>query len=78
MTANPYLKLFLACGYTDLATPHFAMMNTVDHLMLDRTLRPNISAKFYEGGHMMYIYEPSLQKLRSDLLQFYQSNQPTK
>lgn len=64
--------------FNDLATPHFAMMNTVDHLMLDRTLRPNISAKFYEGGHMMYIYEPSLQKLRSDLLQFYQGNQPAK
>lgn len=78
MTSNPYLKLFLACGYTDLATPHFAMMNTVDHLMLDRSLRPNISAKFYEGGHMMYIYEPSLQKLRRDLLEFYQGNQPIK
>lgn len=72
MTANPYLRLFLACGYNDLATPHYAMMNTVDHLMLDESLKPNIVPKFYEGGHMMYIYEPSLKKLRADLLEFYQ------
>jgi carboxypeptidase C (cathepsin A) len=73
MTANPYLKLFLACGYYDLATPHFAMMNTTNHLLLDPTLKSNFQYGFYEGGHMMYIYEPSMQKLRADLLKFYEN-----
>jgi len=74
MTANPYLKVFLACGYNDLATPHFAMMNTVNHLMLDESLQSNLVPKFYEGGHMMYIYEPSLKKLRKDLVEFYEQS----
>jgi carboxypeptidase C (cathepsin A) len=71
MTANPYLKVFLACGYYDLATPHFAMMNTTNHLMLEPSLKNNLTYGFYEGGHMMYIFQPSLTKLRSDLVQFY-------
>lgn len=73
MTANPYLKVFLACGYYDLATPHFAMMNTTNHLMLEPSLKNNLTYGFYEGGHMMYIFQPSLTKLRSDLVQFYAS-----
>ena len=73
MTANPYLKVFLACGYYDLATPHFAMMNTTDHLLLEPTLKNNLEYRFYEGGHMMYIYQPSMVKLREDLLKFYET-----
>ena len=72
MTANPYLKVFLACGYYDLATPHFAMMNTTDHLLLEPALKNNIDYRFYEGGHMMYIYQPSMIKLREDLVKFYE------
>jgi carboxypeptidase C (cathepsin A) len=73
MTANPYLKVFLACGYYDLATPHFAMMNTTNHLMLEPTLKANLQYGFYEGGHMMYIYQPAMVKLREDLLKFYET-----
>jgi len=72
MTANPYLKVFLACGYYDLATPHFAMMNTTDHLLLEPSLKNNIEYRYYEGGHMMYIYQPSMVKLREDLVKFYE------
>ena len=73
MTANPYLKVFLACGYFDLATPHFAMMNTTDHLLLEPALKNNLEYHFYEGGHMMYIYQPSMIKLREDLMKFYEN-----
>ena len=31
MTRNPYLKVWLCCGYYDLATPYFAAKYTVDH-----------------------------------------------
>jgi carboxypeptidase C (cathepsin A) len=73
MTANPFLKVFLACGYYDLATPHFAMHHTIDHLMIDPVLRENVTFGFYEGGHMMYIYEPSMTALRADLEGFIAS-----
>ncbi|MEQ8785325.1 MAG: peptidase S10 [Pirellulaceae bacterium] len=73
MTANPYLKLFVACGYYDLATPFFAMDYTLDHLALPEERRPNVTVKYYEAGHMMYVHEPSLKKLRKDVEAFYKS-----
>ncbi|TWT86157.1 Serine carboxypeptidase [Pseudobythopirellula maris] len=77
MTINPHLKAFAACGYYDLATPQFAMKYTRDHLMLAPELRENFTMKFYEGGHMMYVYEPALKQLRADLVEFYESATPT-
>ena len=71
MTANPYLKVFMACGYYDLATPHFAMDYTVRHLGLAPELRKNLTVRFYEAGHMMYIHEPSMKQLRKHLELFY-------
>ncbi len=72
MRDNPYLKVFAACGYYDLATPSFAMEYTRDHLNLPPELRKNFTTEFYEGGHMMYVHSPSLKKLRLDLVKFYQ------
>ncbi|MCA9126430.1 MAG: hypothetical protein KDB22_05065 [Planctomycetales bacterium] len=71
MTANPYLRLYVACGYYDLATPHFAMQYTLDHLGLETALQSNIRVSRFEGGHMMYIYEPAMQRLRSELVDWY-------
>ena len=76
MTANPYLKLFAACGYYDLATPHFAMEYTLNHLGLPEERQSNVTVRYYEGGHMMYIHGPSLQQLRADLVEFYGSAAP--
>ena len=72
MTTNPFLKVFAACGYYDLATPQFAMTYTRDHLALAPTLASNFQMGFYRGGHMMYVYTPALKKLRTNLLGFYQ------
>lgn len=71
MTSNPYLKLYVACGYYDLATPHFAMQYTINHLGLDESLRPNVTISHFEGGHMMYIYEPAMKALRDQLVKWY-------
>jgi carboxypeptidase C (cathepsin A) len=71
MTQNPYLRVFAACGYYDLATASYAMEYTRDHLGLDPSLREHFTTEFYEAGHMMYIHEPSLKKLRKDLVEFY-------
>jgi carboxypeptidase C (cathepsin A) len=76
MTANPYLKVFAACGHYDLATPQYAMQYTRDHLGLEPERRDNFTLDFYEAGHMMYVHEPSLVKLRKDLLKFYDEALP--
>lgn len=68
---NNYLKVFVASGYYDLATPYFAVKYTINHLKLGNHLRNNINISFYNAGHMMYIDLPSLQKLTADVSLFY-------
>jgi carboxypeptidase C (cathepsin A) len=70
MTQNRDLKVFVANGHYDLATPFFATEYTFDHLGLDPTLRNHVSMDFFEAGHMMYIYKPALEKLKADLAKF--------
>jgi carboxypeptidase C (cathepsin A) len=73
ITANPDLKVFVASGLFDLVTTSLATRYTVDHLGLDPRLRGNVSISYYPAGHMMYMHEPSLRQLKSDLARFYQS-----
>lgn len=70
---NPHMKVFVASGYYDLATPYFATRYTLDHLDLDPSLAGNISSGFYEAGHMMYIHEESLSRLHEDVTRFVAS-----
>jgi carboxypeptidase C (cathepsin A) len=70
MTQNPYMKLFVANGYYDLATPYFATAYTFSHLDLDPVLQGNITMTYYEAGHMMYIHPPSLVQIKQDLVSF--------
>ena len=70
MTANPSLKVFVANGYFDLATPYAATEHTFRHLGLDPSRRGNVSLAWYEAGHMMYVHLPSLAKLKDDLAGF--------
>lgn len=71
MSKNPTLHLFVAAGEFDLATPYFATEYTLNHLNLDSSLKKNISLEYYEAGHMMYLDEPSLIKMKKDLTKFY-------
>jgi len=73
MTKNPYLKVYIANGYFDLATPYFATEYTFSHMGLDASLRENVTMKYYESGHMMYIHIPSLEQQRLDLIEFIDS-----
>lgn len=67
MTMNPALKVFVANGYYDLATPFLASEYTFSHLGLDPSLQDNITMAYYQAGHMMYIDQGELQKMKSDL-----------
>ncbi len=70
MTVNPHLKVLVANGYYDLATPYLATERTFNHLGLDPSLQGNVSMRFYEAGHMMYIHVPSLAAQKADLAAF--------
>ena len=71
MAKNPHLKIFVANGYFDMATPYFAAEHTFAHMGLDKSRAANVSMAYYEAGHMMYVHEPSLAKLKDDLVGFY-------
>ena len=71
MTKNPYLHVFSANGYFDLATPFFGTEYTLNHLGLDPSLRPNLSFGFYRSGHMVYHNDDARRALKSDLVNFY-------
>jgi carboxypeptidase C (cathepsin A) len=73
---NPQLKVWVAAGYYDLATPYFAAEYTLSHLGLEPALRGNVSIHHYEAGHMMYIHLPSLVKMKADLTAFIDSAVP--
>jgi carboxypeptidase C (cathepsin A) len=70
MSMNPHLRVFVANGYYDLATPYLATRYTFNHLELDESLRGNVTMAHYPAGHMMYIHDPSLAQLRDDLAAF--------
>jgi carboxypeptidase C (cathepsin A) len=74
MTQNPFLHVFVGKGYYDLATPFFAAEYTFDHLSLDESLRSHLSGGYYEAGHMMYVHQSSLAKLKQDLAQFIRAS----
>ena len=70
---NPYMKLFFASGYFDLATPYFATEYTLAHLGLTPALRENVTTCRYRTGHMMYLDGDSIPKLQHDVVKFIDS-----
>jgi carboxypeptidase C (cathepsin A) len=71
MVANPELRVLVANGYYDLATPFAATQYTFNHLGSDRKLLDRVTMTYYEAGHMMYIHKPSLVKLKKDVSGFF-------
>lgn len=71
MTRNPALRVFVACGYYDLATPYWAAHYTFEHLGMDRELMSRIQFGHYEAGHMMYVRRADLEALKRDVTKFY-------
>ena len=67
---NPYMKLFVASGYYDLATPYFATQYTLSHMNLDAQQHAKVSLGYYDAGHMMYISTESLDRLHQDVSGF--------
>jgi carboxypeptidase C (cathepsin A) len=70
MRSNPHLKVHVASGHYDGATPYFATEHTLARLQIPDELRPNIETAHYEAGHMMYVHEPSRVQQSADLAAF--------
>jgi carboxypeptidase C (cathepsin A) len=70
MKSNPGMKVFLAGGYYDLATPFFEGMFEMHHLPIPQRLQSNISYHYYPAGHMIYVNEGILKQFHADVAAF--------
>ncbi len=73
MARNPFLKVFVANGYYDFATPFGGTEHTVSHIGFEPTYRERIELAYYDAGHMMYIRPSEQKKLKQDLARFITS-----
>ena len=70
MSHNPNLKVLGLNGYFDLATPFYGTEYTFDHLNLAKNIRQNITLKYYNAGHMMYVEPGAANAFKNDVAAF--------
>jgi carboxypeptidase C (cathepsin A) len=75
MKSNPRMKVMLAGGYFDLATPFFEGMYEMHHLPMPDKLQANISYHYYPSGHMVYVNEGVLKQFHADVAAFIKSTE---
>ena len=68
---NGALRVFSGSGYHDLTTSYFATEYMLRHSGIDPE---RLTIENYEGGHMMYLYQPSLEKLSNDIVAFIEGD----
>ena len=70
MKYDPKLKVMVAGGYFDLATPFFEGWYEMHHLPIPAALAGNIEYHYYQSGHMVYANEAALKTLHDDAADF--------
>jgi carboxypeptidase C (cathepsin A) len=75
MKENPKMKVMLAGGYYDLATPYFEGKFEMKHLPIPQKLQGNISYHYYPSGHMVYVNEGVLKQFHDDVAAFIRGSQ---
>ncbi len=72
MALNIDLKVLSANGYYDFVTPFYQTVLDLQQMpLIDKTVRENLSAKFYPSGHMIYLDGGSRTQLKADLAKMY-------
>jgi carboxypeptidase C (cathepsin A) len=73
LISNPYLQVQVENGIYDLATPFFGTEYTMDHLGVPKDARSRIHLEYYDAGHMMYVRDADLLKLKNRVAAFIDS-----
>ncbi|MEM9347141.1 MAG: peptidase S10 [Planctomycetota bacterium] len=74
MAENPKLRVYVAAGYYDLATPYHAAEYTINHSITHPHARERVTFGYFESGHMVFTRAKSLEKLRGELVDFFAEN----
>ncbi len=70
MKYNPNLKVLVAGGYFDLATPFYEGWYEMHHMPIPAKLQDNIEYHYYPSGHMVYAHQESLRQIHDDVAAF--------
>jgi carboxypeptidase C (cathepsin A) len=73
MSHNPFLKIFVAIGYYDMATVMGGAEYNFAHLGYDKTFTDRVSFAYYETGHMIYTRPSAHKALKADIAKLIQS-----
>ena len=73
MSKNRFLKIWVLCGYYDMATPFFAAEWVYDHVFLNKGYEKNLMFTYYPSGHMIYMHKPSLVEFKEQAERWYRS-----
>jgi carboxypeptidase C (cathepsin A) len=76
LITNPHLQVQTENGWFDMATPFFATEFTMDHLHLPADLRSHIDFRYYDSGHMIYLNDQELPKLKSNIAELIEAANP--
>ena len=71
MVRNPNMKVLVASGYFDLATPFYQTEQDIAHLGVPAPLQQNVAFTYYQAGHMVYTAPSELEKFAADLTRFF-------
>ena len=71
MSKNPFLKVWVLCGYYDGATPFYAAEWVYNHVSINDSLQDNLSFTYYPSDHMIYLNEDSLGQLHQEAEVWY-------
>lgn len=67
MRENPNLKVLSLNGYYDMATPFTGAEYDLKHMSLPPEARGNLTFKYYESGHMVYVEPESHAQMTRDI-----------
>ncbi|WP_449281652.1 S10 family peptidase [Leucobacter sp.] len=71
MRRNEGLRVLVMGGIYDLATPFFHAENDVARMFLSPEIRANLTFSWFESGHMTFVDEREIERMRRVLADFY-------
>ncbi len=71
MSRNPYLKIWVNCGYYDSATPFYAAEWVYSHIFLNEDREDKLTFTYYPSGHMFYMEKKSFDQFREEAERWY-------
>lgn len=70
LVQEPDLRVLVLAGYFDIGSPFSNAEYMVAHLGVPKAAAARIRIEYYPSGHMMYVHQQSLEKLKRDLSAF--------